>query len=89
MFREIIAWLGLAWLRHSTRPSLTTPWPGGTPPGGRPDPWTCRLAAGPVDAPTDLHPGDLLAFAGDAPHIYRTGPEPADVTVVIASPIIS
>lgn len=32
---------------------------------------------------------DLLAFAGDTPHIYRTGPEAADVTVVIASPIIS
>lgn len=48
-----------------------------------------RLTAGPADAPADLHPGDLLAFAGDAPHLYRTGPEPADVTVVIASPIMS
>ncbi|MER8090877.1 hypothetical protein ACFVZR_34185 [Streptomyces sp. NPDC058316] len=35
------------------------------------------------------HPGDLLAFVGDAPHVYRTGAEPADVTVVIASPISS
>ncbi|MEV1245376.1 cupin domain-containing protein [Nonomuraea sp. NPDC049750] len=48
-----------------------------------------HLAAGPADAPTELRSGDLLAFAGDAPHIYRTGPEAADVTVVIASPIIS
>ena len=48
-----------------------------------------HLIAGPTDAPTDLRSGDLLAFAGDAPHVYRTGPEPADVTVVIASPIIS
>ncbi|MEU7749233.1 XRE family transcriptional regulator [Nonomuraea sp. NPDC049158] len=47
-----------------------------------------HLTAGPADAPTDLRSGDLLAFAGDAPHIYRTGPEAADVTVVIASPII-
>jgi multidrug efflux pump subunit AcrA (membrane-fusion protein) len=39
-----------------------------------------------ADAPIDLHSGDLLAFAGDAPHLYRTGPEAADVTVVIASP---
>jgi hypothetical protein len=48
-----------------------------------------HLTAGPADAPTDLRPGDLLAFAGNAPHIYRTGLEAADVTVVIASPIIS
>jgi transcriptional regulator with XRE-family HTH domain len=48
-----------------------------------------RLTAGPSDAPRDLRPGDLLAFAGDAPHLYRTGAEPADVTVVIASPIVS
>ncbi|MEU9396526.1 XRE family transcriptional regulator [Streptomyces sp. NPDC048324] len=48
-----------------------------------------HLTAGPADAPTDLRAGDLLAFTGDAPHLYRTGPEAADVTVVIASPIIS
>ncbi|WP_328885481.1 helix-turn-helix domain-containing protein [Streptomyces sp. NBC_00316] len=48
-----------------------------------------RLTAGPAEAPTELHSGDLLAFAGDAPHVYRTGPETADVTVVIASPIIN
>lgn len=48
-----------------------------------------RLTAGPADAPRLLGAGDLLAFAGDAPHIYRTETEPADVTVVIASPIVS
>ncbi|NUW40101.1 helix-turn-helix transcriptional regulator [Nonomuraea rhodomycinica] len=46
-----------------------------------------RLLAGPSDDPRDLGPGDMLAFAGDAPHRYRTSDEePADVTVVIASP---
>ncbi|MEV0199885.1 helix-turn-helix domain-containing protein [Nonomuraea sp. NPDC050691] len=45
-----------------------------------------RLLAGPADDPRDLGPGDMLAFAGDAPHRYRTGDESADVTVVIASP---
>ena len=29
--------------------------------------------------PTDLHPGDRLAFAGDAPHIYRNGPEASEL----------
>ncbi|GAA1588725.1 XRE family transcriptional regulator [Actinomadura kijaniata] len=47
------------------------------------------LTAGPVDDPRLLRPGDLLAFAGDAPHAYRTGDDAADVTVVIASPITS
>ncbi len=47
-----------------------------------------RLIAGPTDAPRPLGAGDLLAFAGDAPHTYRTESEPADVTVVIASPIV-
>ncbi|MEV6040713.1 XRE family transcriptional regulator [Nonomuraea sp. NPDC052116] len=47
-----------------------------------------RLTAGPADAPRLLGPGDLLAFAGDAPHLYRTDAGPADVTVVIASPIV-
>ncbi|MEV4361094.1 helix-turn-helix domain-containing protein [Nonomuraea sp. NPDC004186] len=47
-----------------------------------------RLTAGPADAPRLLGSGDLLAFAGDAPHLYRTDAEPADVTVVIASPIV-
>ncbi|WP_369264493.1 helix-turn-helix domain-containing protein [Streptomyces sp. R35] len=48
-----------------------------------------RVTAGPTDAPHRLGPGDLLAFAGDAPHIYRTGTDAADITVVIASPIIN
>ena len=47
-----------------------------------------QLEAGPTDRPRMLGVGDLLAFAGDAPHTYRTDAEPADVTVVIASPII-
>lgn len=46
-----------------------------------------RLVAGPADDPRHLAPGDMLAFAGDAPHSYRTGDIPADVTVVIASPV--
>ncbi|MGI5290367.1 helix-turn-helix domain-containing protein [Nonomuraea polychroma] len=46
-----------------------------------------RLVAGPADDPRGLEPGDMLAFAGDAPHCYRTGDLPADVTVVIASPV--
>lgn len=48
---------------------------------------TGHVTAGPVDAPQDLSPGDMLAFAGDAPHFYRTDTEPADITVVLASPI--
>ncbi|MFI0730652.1 helix-turn-helix domain-containing protein [Streptomyces sp. NPDC021225] len=48
---------------------------------------TGHMTAGPVDAPQDLGPGDMLAFAGDAPHFYRTDTEPADITVVLASPI--
>jgi hypothetical protein len=31
--------------------------------------------------------GDMLAFAGDAPHFYRTAAEAVDITVVFASPI--
>ncbi|MFD9124681.1 helix-turn-helix domain-containing protein [Kitasatospora sp. NPDC059571] len=46
-----------------------------------------RITAGPVDAPQELGPGDMLAFAGDAPHFYRTETHPADITVVLASPI--
>jgi len=46
------------------------------------------LVAGPADDLRRLEPGDMLAFAGDAPHGYRTGDAPADVTVVIASPVI-
>ncbi|MCX5095564.1 helix-turn-helix domain-containing protein [Streptomyces sp. NPDC001002] len=48
---------------------------------------TGHVTAGPVDAPQDLGPGDMLAFAGDAPHFYRTGAEEVDITVVFASPI--
>ena len=46
-----------------------------------------HVTAGPVDAPRELGPGDMLAFAGDAPHFYRTGAEAVDITVVFASPI--
>lgn len=45
------------------------------------------MSAGPVDAPQDLGPGDMLAFAGDAPHCHRTAAEAVDITVVFASPI--
>ncbi|MGR6917737.1 helix-turn-helix domain-containing protein [[Actinomadura] parvosata] len=45
------------------------------------------LFAGPADDLRHLRPGDMLAFAGDAPHRYSTGDTPADVTVVIASPV--
>ncbi|MEV5705646.1 hypothetical protein [Actinoallomurus sp. NPDC052274] len=47
-----------------------------------------RLVAGPTDDPRSLNAGDLLAFAGNASHAYRTDDIPADVTVVIASPAI-
>ncbi|TCO51582.1 hypothetical protein EV646_101573 [Kribbella antiqua] len=46
-----------------------------------------RLTAGPTNDPRELAAGDLLAFAGDAPHTYRTTKTAADVTVVIASPV--
>lgn len=29
----------------------------------------------------------MLAFAGDAPHFYRTAAEAVDINVVLASPI--
>jgi len=48
-----------------------------------------ELDAGPSEAPVRLVAGDMLAFAGDAPHVYRTGGRAADVTVVIASPVVS
>ncbi|GAA4068411.1 helix-turn-helix domain-containing protein [Nonomuraea soli] len=44
------------------------------------------LRAGPAEDLRELAAGDMLAFAGDAPHAYRTGALAADVTVVIASP---
>ncbi|GGL05604.1 transcriptional regulator [Sphaerisporangium melleum] len=46
------------------------------------------LTAGPGDDLRELRHGDLLAFAGDRPHLYRTGEEAADITVVIASPVV-
>jgi transcriptional regulator with XRE-family HTH domain len=48
-----------------------------------------QLLAGPTGDLRLLGAGDLLAFAGDAPHAYRTERVPVDVTVVIASPAIS
>ncbi|MEU4674631.1 XRE family transcriptional regulator [Amycolatopsis sp. NPDC023774] len=50
---------------------------------------TGHVMAGPTDAPHALAPGDLLAFAGDAAHVYRTDADAADITVVIASPVVS
>ncbi len=50
---------------------------------------TGELTAGPTEDPVHLRAGDMLAFAGDAPHVYRTAEAPADVTVVIASPIVN
>ena len=47
------------------------------------------VVAGPSDEPCQLERGDLLAFAGDRPHLYRTENEAADITVVIASPVVS
>jgi transcriptional regulator with XRE-family HTH domain len=46
------------------------------------------VTAGPSDNPRELHQGDLLAFTGDSPHLYRTHDDAADITVVIASPVI-
>ncbi|GHE30047.1 XRE family transcriptional regulator [Streptomyces capitiformicae] len=46
-----------------------------------------HVTAWPVDAPQDLGPGDMLAFAGDVPHFYRTAAEAVDITGVFASPI--
>lgn len=46
------------------------------------------LSAGPVDDLVELGPGDLVAFPGDVAHSYRTSSVPADLTVVIASPVI-
>ncbi|RNI20342.1 helix-turn-helix domain-containing protein [Flexivirga caeni] len=47
-----------------------------------------RLSAGPSGEQVELGAGDLLAFAGDVAHSYRTTSEAADVTVVLASPLI-
>lgn len=47
------------------------------------------ITAGPTDDPRLLRTGDLLAFAGDVPHLYRTDDEPADIIVTFAAPITS
>lgn len=49
---------------------------------------TGRVTAGPRAEAHRLGPGDLLSFAGDQPHGYRTDDEPADVTVLITSPVL-
>ncbi|MBB2890510.1 helix-turn-helix domain-containing protein [Flexivirga oryzae] len=46
------------------------------------------LSAGPADGLVELGQGDLLAFPGDVAHSYRTGSAPAELTVIIASPVI-
>ncbi|RZU60872.1 helix-turn-helix domain-containing protein [Zhihengliuella halotolerans] len=43
------------------------------------------LRAGPDDEPHDLHPGDLIEFAGDCLHRYVAGPAGADVVVSLGS----
>jgi len=46
-----------------------------------------RLRAGPVDALTELEPGDVLRFAGDVPHQYTAlGDQPARAIVLMAYP---
>ena len=45
------------------------------------------LSAGPVGQLVDLKPGDMLAFAGDVEHEYRTGNNPVDITVTFAAPV--
>ena len=46
-----------------------------------------HVTAGPLDGPQELNAGDFFAFAGDAPHVYRTGDEPVDLIVTFAAPI--
>lgn len=46
-----------------------------------------ELRAGANADLADLAPGDCLSFPGDQPHTYSTGADPADITVVIASPL--
>lgn len=48
-----------------------------------------HLIAGPSDNPHPVGPGDMLAFAGDAPHIYIASDEPVDMTVVFAAPVLN
>lgn len=44
------------------------------------------VTAGPAADLATLGPGDLLAFAGDQAHLYRSADEPAEVVMLIASP---
>ncbi|MEV6349184.1 XRE family transcriptional regulator [Actinoplanes sp. NPDC051851] len=46
-----------------------------------------HVTAGPADAPRLIGPGDLFAFAGDVPHLYRTDDEPVDLLVTFAAPV--
>ncbi|WP_256970990.1 helix-turn-helix domain-containing protein [Corynebacterium glutamicum] len=48
---------------------------------------TGYLTAGPKGDLVELGPGDMLAFAGDVPHEYRTGDQPVDLTVTFATPV--
>ena len=45
-----------------------------------------EVTAGTTEALVQLRTGDMLAFAGDTPHVYITADMPADVTVVMAHP---
>ncbi len=47
---------------------------------------TGTVYAGPTDNPVNLAAGDLLAFAGDQQHHYRSTTEPVDIAMLIASP---
>ena len=44
------------------------------------------LTAGPAAELAELGAGDLLAFAGDQAHLYRSGDVPVEVAMLIASP---
>lgn len=44
------------------------------------------VTAGPTDDPATLHAGDLLVFAGNQPHHYRSATDPAEITMLITSP---
>ena len=46
-----------------------------------------HVTAGPAGNPQRLSRGDFFAFAGDAPHVYRTDDEPADLVLTFAAPI--
>lgn len=46
------------------------------------------VVAGPEGEHVTLGPGDLLSFAADRPHSYRTDSAAADLNVLLASPLI-